>query len=94
MEILIVAELYNINIATYREIRDVNNNIGFTNINLYNHDDNNVLRHLMILTNIDNIHFKLGYDTNKHSDLNYNIKQNKLFMKKEKKYLKDNDIIL
>ena len=94
LEISVAAELYNINIATYMENRDINNNIiGFTNINYYNHNDNNEHRHLLILTNIDNIHFRLGYDTNKHLDLNYKVNKKKLHLNEDIINLKDNDII-
>jgi hypothetical protein len=74
LEISIATELYNINIATYREIlNDKNEIIGYRYINYYNHNDNNENRHLMILTNIDNIHFRLAYDSYKNIDMQFNI---------------------
>ena len=60
LEISIANTLYNIKIATYREIYDNNNIIGFTPINYYI-PDNSESRYLIILTNRDNIHFGLGY---------------------------------
>ena len=52
LEIGIAAILYNINIATYNEIRDNNNIIRLNPINYYsNNNDNNEQRHLLILTN-------------------------------------------
>jgi hypothetical protein len=74
LEISVAAELYNINIATYREIlNDKNEIICYRYINYYNHNDNNENRHLMILTNIDNIHFRLAYDSYKSIDSQFNI---------------------
>ena len=74
LEISVAAELYNINIAKYREIlNDKNEIIGYRYINYYNHNDNNENRHLMILTNIDNNHFRPAYDSYKNIDMQFNI---------------------
>ena len=74
LEIAIATGIYHINIATYNEIRNNDNFIGLTPISFYNnniHDNNN---HLMILTNIDNIHFRIGhYNKQTQIDLNYII---------------------
>ena len=72
LEISVAAELYNINIPTYREILNDNNEIkGYRFINYYNHNDKNENRHFMIF--IDNIHFSLAYDSYKNIDLQFNI---------------------
>lgn len=74
LEISIASNIYNINIATYNEIIDNNNPIGYTNINYYNNNDNNQNRHLMILINYNNIHFRMGYyNLTSIIDFNYNI---------------------
>ena len=74
LEISIASNIYNINIATYNEIIDNNNPIGYTNINYYNNNDNNQNRHLMILINYNNIHFRMGYyNLTIIIDFNYNI---------------------
>lgn len=55
LEISIANQIYDINIATYRE----HDNIGFSTIRYYNNErDEN--RHLLILLNINNNHFRLG----------------------------------
>lgn len=60
LEIVIAINLYNINIAAYNEIRNNDNLIGLTPIHYYNNiNDNN--HHLMVLTNINNYHFRIGY---------------------------------
>ena len=85
LEISLTADLYNINIETHREILNDNNEIiGFRYINYYNHNDNNdnnENRHLMILTNIDNIHFRLAYDSYKNIDMQFNIANENLLIK-------------
>ena len=84
LEISIFSILYNINIATYHENLNNNNElIGYNFINDYNHNNDNFEnRHLMILTNINNSHFRLGYDSHVQIDdkfkINNNINQKKL----------------
>lgn len=73
LEISTASILYNINIAAYHENLNNNNEIiGFNFINYYNHNNEN--RHLMILSNITNNHFRPGYDS--HVDLNHKFKIN------------------
>ena len=53
--------------------------IGYNFINYYNHNnDNNENRHLMILTNINNRHFRLCYDSHVQIDHNFIIKDNSI----------------
>ena len=67
-EISIAVDLYGINIATYNE----NDNNGFNIIRYYNNIDEN--RHLLILSNINNLHFRLlYYNPNENLDLNFII---------------------
>ena len=69
--------MYNINIATYNEILNNNNEIiGLTPIRYYNHNDNNINRHLMILSNINNIHFRIWYYNNNNLEIDNNFKIN------------------
>ena len=69
LEISIASEIYNIKIATYQELSDNN---GYSFIRHFNNSDNS--RHLLILTNINNMHYILGYyNPNKLLDLNYYI---------------------
>ena len=75
LEITISASLYNINIATFNEIYKDNRLIGLSFINYYNNDrlEN---RHLLILTNINNSHYRIGYYNLKlltNEDLHYKI---------------------
>lgn len=76
LEIGIAANLYNINIATYNDIRDDNITTGLNPTNYYsNNNDNNEQRHLLILTNTDNIHFRLAYyNTIMSNNLDMNFK--------------------
>ena len=77
LEIGITSELYNINIATYNEILNNNNEIiGLTPIRYYNHNDNNINRHLIILSNINNIHFRIWYYNNNNLEIDNNFKIN------------------
>ena len=74
IEISIAVDLYNINIVTYNEIRDDNNNImGYTYIRYYDSIDGQENRHLMILTNKNHNHFNLIYYNQKQIDYNFNI---------------------
>ena len=74
IEISIAVDLYNINIVTYNEIRDDNNNImGYTYIRYYDSNDGQENRHLMILTNRNHNHFNLIYYNQKQIDYNFNI---------------------
>ena len=77
LQIGIAGDIYNINIATFNEINDSNNNlIGLTPIRYFN-NNNNENRNLMILSNINNVHFRLGYYNNKTPiDLNYVVNMN------------------
>lgn len=70
IEISIAYELFEINIAEYKEIR--NNNNEFINLSFINYinNDNNENKNLLILTNINNNHFNIAYYNN--SDLDYN----------------------
>ena len=96
LEIGIATNIYNINIATYNKIRDNNNIIGLNPINYYsNHNDNNEQRYLLILTNSDNIHFRIAYyntSMSNHLDMQFNIPD----IKKEEynNFVKDNEINL
>ena len=63
LEITISSSLYDINIATYEEIYENNQLIGLSFINYYN-NDNNENYNLMILSDIDNNHYRLGYYNN------------------------------
>ena len=75
LEITIAASLYNINIANFNEIYKDIRLIGLSFINYYNIDrlEN---RHLLILTNINNSHYRIGYYDLKvliNEDLYYKI---------------------
>ena len=75
LEITIEASLYNINIANFNEIYKDIRLIGLSFINYYNIDrlEN---RHLLILTNINNSHYRIGYYDLKvliNEDLYYKI---------------------
>mgnify|MGYP002627227859 CR=1 FL=1 len=72
LEISIESDIYNLNIATYNEIIDSENIIGYSPINYYHHNDNKENRHLLILIN-NNIHFRLAYYNNSILDYNYII---------------------
>ena len=74
LEINIASSLYNINIATYDDVRNNENiHIGFSFINYYNRD-NSEARHLMILLNQNNIHYQVGYyQPNTQIDYNFEI---------------------
>ena len=77
LEISIASSIYNLNIATFEEQHDNENLLGLSFIGYYNiSNDNN--RHLMILSNINNNHFRLGYvkanDIN-DNDLNFKLKK-------------------
>ena len=56
LEIHIASQIYNINIATYAVL---SNNRGYSIIRYFNNTEEN--RNLLILTNINNVHFSLGY---------------------------------
>ena len=66
IEISIAVYLYNINIATSKEIRNEKDNIiCYTYIRYYDSNDEQENRHLMILTNRNHNHFNLIYYNNK-----------------------------
>ena len=92
LEISIAANIYNINIATFNEVTDNNfSPIGYTNINYYNNNDDNQNRHLMILINYNNIHFRMGYyNISSILDLNFNIPANN---NNEVKILEEEEIV-
>ena len=101
LDLSIACSIYNINIATFREIYDNNNNLqGLSFINYYNNDGQEN-RHLLILTNIDNSHFRIGYANNNiinHNELEYKLNL-ELINKDDKNILKscdnnENEIII
>ena len=73
IEINIVSDLYNLNISTYRQITDNNDNIRY-----YNSERNDENKNLMILSNTNNNHFTLLYHNNNNIniDLKYEIIEN------------------
>ena len=79
LEISIASNLYNINMETYLEINNNNEIIGYNFINYYNNNnENNERQDLMILTNINNKHFRIGYDSYKEIDNNFIINNIKI----------------
>ena len=65
--------------------------IGYTNINYFNNNDDNQNRHLMILINYNNIHFRMGYyNISSILDLNFNIPANN---NNEVKILEEEEIV-
>ena len=65
LEISISYDLYKYNIAEYKEIYNVNNELTNLEFIQYINSDNNEQKDLIILTNINNNHFNLAYYKNK-----------------------------
>ena len=72
IEISLVYDIFNINIGEYIEIRDDNNNLHNLRFVKYINDNNDENKNLLILTNINNNHFRLAYYNNTQIDYNYN----------------------
>ena len=75
LEISISYDLYKYNIAEYKEIYNVNDELTNLEFIQYINSDNNEQKDLIILTNINNNHFNLAYYKNK-KDSNKNIVNN------------------
>ena len=63
LEISLAYDIYQINIAEYKEIYDDDNLINFCFIRYFN-EGNNENRDLLFLTNLNNNHFRIGYYNN------------------------------
>ena len=79
LEIAMASSIYNINIATFEERNIGENFLGLSFIRYFNvSNDNN--KNLMILSNINNNHFRLSYEKTNNinqNELNFKINNNK-----------------
>ena len=72
LELSIAFHFYNINITEYTEVRDNDDNIINLNFSKYFNDDNDENKNLMLKTNYNNSHFRIGYYNNTKIDYNFN----------------------
>lgn len=72
LELSLAYELYHINIAEYKEIRDNNDKLISLNFVKYINDNNEENKDLLILTNINDNHFNLAYYNNTIVDTDFN----------------------
>ena len=71
-ELSIAYQLYNINIAEYTEVRDINDNLLGLNFSKYFNDDNNENKNLLLSKNYNN-NFRICFYNNIKIDYNFNI---------------------
>ena len=87
-EISIASKIYNINIATYNEVRnDGDHLIALTPIKYIN-NENNENGHLLILTNINSLYFRIAYYKN-NSILDKNFKIDVKYWKNDNSLVKN-----
>ena len=88
LEISISSNIYNINIVTYNEVwNDGDHLIALTPIRYINNENNENL-HLLILTNINNLNFRIGYYKN-NSILYKNFKIDVKYSKNDNSLVKN-----